>query len=145
MLRVYNVTDLPEYGPARAVVVGGVPIQPGKAHPFQQINLPRGRQVADMRPRTAGVLVLEEGDAIPLQILQAYERLRAPAPEPAPPEPEPDLSRLDDMKSAELREAYQEVVGRPYKGRRSRALVLEKLLGDADHAELSSWLETLDG
>jgi hypothetical protein len=173
MLRVYNVTDLSEYGPPRTCVVNGVSVHPGRSHPFDEINLPLNRQVRGMVPGTSGMVVVKGEDPLPSGIQEAYTKLRAqptpePAPEPVPvPEPkkkpvrvarekpvkvereEPDHSARDawlkERTFSVLKEGYAAVVGRRYSGPRGQKKVLAALLRDADEQKLTSWVETTDG
>jgi len=159
MLRVYNVTDLPAYGPARAVMVNRVPVGPGKSQTFESINLPRGRQVSGLTPASSGLLVLGEGEVIPLRIRQAYVELRAPVPTFVPVEeipkapltPQPAIEppadpfyELAKLTFSQLKPAYLESVGKKYPGRKSRQAILDALRVSADRDKLVSWLESRD-
>jgi|ETNvirenome_6_85_1030632.scaffolds.fasta_scaffold27214_2 hypothetical protein len=158
MLRVYNVTDLPGYGPPRTCVVNKVPVHPGRSHPFEKIHLPLNRKVQEMTPRTSGVVVLDEGAPLPPVIQAAYAKMRAqpavkaeiPAPVlELPPKGKPDHSARDawlkERTFSVLKAGYAVVVGRVYSGSRGQKKVLAALHRDADEQKLTSWVETSDG
>ena len=156
-MRIYNVTDLPEYGPARKFLVNSIPVLPGKAFYFDVVRLPAGRRIHHLTPANSGMLVLGGKEPVPLFIRQAYADLQKvavpevvlPEPEGQAPDPEPDHRArgawLKERSFSELKEGYAAVVGRRYLGPRSQQKVLEALFADADETKLTKWVEAQDG